>query len=147
MKVIIQRVIKASVLIDSKEERRIEKGMVILLGISKNDTTKDIDYLIRKIPKLRIFSDDNDKMNLSINDINGEILLISQFTLYSNVKDGNRPSFEENMKYESAKELYNDFIYKLKNTNIKFKTGEFGSDMKVSLINDGPVTIIIDTKE
>ena len=147
MKVIIQRVIKASVLIDSKEERRIEKGMVILLGISKNDTTKDIDYLIRKIPKLRIFSDDNDKMNLSINDINGEILLISQFTLYANVKDGNRPSFEENMKYESAKELYNDFIYKLKNTNIKFKTGEFGSDMKVSLINDGPVTIIIDTKE
>ena len=147
MKVIIQRVIKASVLIDSKEERKIEKGMVILLGISKNDTMKDIDYLIKKIPKLRIFSDDNDKMNLSINDINGEILLISQFTLYSNVKDGNRPSFEESMKYESAKELYNDFIYKLKNTNIKFKIGEFGSEMKVSLINDGPVTIIIDTKE
>lgn len=147
MKVVVQRCDKASVCIDNNETRSIEQGLVVLLGMTNNDTEKDIDYIIKKIKNLRIFEDDNNKMNYSIQDINKEVMIISQFTLYASTKDGNRPSFEKCMKYDQAKELYDLFINKFKEENISFVTGEFGSDMKVSLINDGPVTIIIDSKE
>ena len=146
MKVVIQRCNNASVLVNN-ERRNIEKGLVVLIGMTHDDTEKEIDYLIKKISNIRIFEDDNNKMNYSVQDIKGEILLVSQFTLYANTKDGNRPSFTDSMNYNDALSLYNLFIEKLKKTNIPFKTGEFGEDMKVNLENDGPVTIIIDTKE
>lgn len=146
MKVIIQRVDNANVLIDNNIKREIGKGFVVLLGITKDDTIEDIDYIIKKIINIRIFDKDN-KLDLSIKDINGEILLISQFTLYANVKKGNRPSFENSLNYNDAKKMYDIFIKKLEEYDILFKTGEFGSNMKVSLVNDGPVTIIIDSKE
>ena len=147
MKVVIQKCLNASVLIENKEKRSIEKGFVILLGIRVDDDENDIDYIIKKVKNLRIFEDENDKLNLSLNDVSGSILLISQFTLYADTKKGNRPSFVDAMKGEEAEKLYNSFISELKETNIPFKTGEFGTDMKVSLVNDGPTTIIIDSKE
>lgn len=147
MRVVVQRCTRASVNIDNKDNKSINKGLVVFLGITHTDTDKEIDYLIKKIINLRIFEDDNNKMNYSVKDINGEILLISQFTLYANTKDGNRPSFTDSMKFDEAEKLYNLFKEKLIGTNIQIKTGNFGSDMKVELINDGPVTIIIDTKE
>ena len=147
MRVVIQRCSKANILIDNTIERNIDKGFVILLGMTNGDDIKDINYLIQKIVNLRIFEDDNNKMNYSVKDINGSILLVSQFTLYADTKKGNRPSFTKSMNYESAKELYNVFIEELKKENIHFETGEFGSDMKINLINDGPVTIIMDSKE
>ena len=146
MRVVIQRCEKASVTVNN-DTRNIDNGLVVLLGITNGDSEKEIDYLIKKISNLRIFEDNNNKMNYSIQDINGSILLVSQFTLYANTKEGNRPSFTDSMKYDDAIELYDLFIDRLKETNIPFKTGEFGEDMKVELINDGPVTIIIDTKE
>ena len=146
MKVVIQRCSKGSVEVNN-QIRRIKKGFVILLGLTHDDTKKEIDYLVKKIINLRIFEDENNKMNYSIQDINGSILLVSQFTLYANTKEGNRPSFTDSMKYDEAYKLYNAFIDKLKETNIPVETGEFGEDMKVNIENDGPVTIIIDTKE
>ena len=146
MRVVIQRVKNASVLINNNKTNSINKGYVIFLGFKNSDTIKDIEYIVNKIEKLRIF-EINNKMNLSIKDINGEILLISQFTLYGDVRKNNRPSFTDCMKYEEAKDLYNVFIEKLKDTSISFKTGEFGSDMEVSLVNNGPVTIIIDSNK
>ena len=146
MRLVIQRVSRASVEIDEKEVRKINKGFVVLLGICKSDTEEDMNYLINKLIKLRIF-EENDKMNLSLDDVDGEILLISQFTLYANTKNGNRPSFEESMNYKDANILYDKFVKNLKEKYNKIKTGGFGSHMKVSLINDGPVTIIIDSKE
>ncbi len=145
MRLVIQRVKKAKVTFCDKENK-INEGLVVLLGIHKDDTVDDIKYLVNKLVTLRIF-EENDKLNLSVKDINGEILLISQFTLYSNTSNGTRPSFEEAMKFNEAKKLYDSFINYLDQTNIKFKTGEFGEDMDVSLINNGPVTIIIDSKE
>ncbi len=147
MRVVIQRVTEASVNVNNSYTEKINKGYMILLGICNSDTTDDLEYLVSKIEKLRIFEDENEKMNLSIKDVNGEILLVSQFTLYANTKDGNRPSFTDSMKFEEANKMYEVFKEKLKETNIPFKTGEFGADMKVSLINDGPVTIIIDSKD
>ena len=147
MRVVIQRVSEASVEVNNSYTNSINKGYMILLGICTTDTEDDLNYLISKIEKLRIFEDENEKMNLSIKDINGEILLVSQFTLYANTKDGNRPSFTDSMKFEEANKMYEEFKERLKETNIPFKTGEFGADMKVSLINDGPVTIIMDSKD
>lgn len=146
MRVVLQRVEKASVEFDNTTNS-IDKGLLILLGITDSDQESDIDYLVKKISNLRIFEDENNKMNYSVQDIKGSILLVSQFTLYADTSKGNRPSFTNSMKYEDAKKVYELFIEKLKETNIPFKTGEFGADMKVSLINDGPVTIILDTKE
>lgn len=146
MRVVIQRVKNASVLINNNKTNSINKGYVIFIGFKNSDTIKDIEYIVNKIEKLRIF-EINNKMNLSIKDINGEILLISQFTLYGDVRKNNRPSFTDCMEYEKAKDLYNVFIEKLKETSISFKTGEFGSDMEVSLVNNGPVTIIIDSNK
>lgn len=147
MKVVVQKCLNASVLIDNREKRSIDKGYVVLLGIRVDDNESDIDYIVKKVKNLRIFEDENYKLNLSIDDVSGSILLISQFTLYGDTRKGNRPSFVDAMKGEEAEKLYNKFISKLKETNIPFKTGEFGTDMKVSLVNDGPTTIIIDSKE
>ena len=147
MRVVIQRVDEASVTVNNEYTNSINKGYMILLGICTTDTLDDLNYLISKIEKLRIFEDENGKMNLSIKDVNGEILLVSQFTLYANTKEGNRPSFTDSMKFDEANDMYEVFKSKLSETGIPFKTGEFGADMKVSLINDGPVTIIIDSKD
>ena len=147
MRVVIQRVDEASVLVNSSYTNSITLGYMILLGIHTNDTYEDIEYIVSKIEKLRIFEDSEGKMNLSIKDVNGEILLISQFTLYGSVKDGNRPSFTDSMKFEDANNMYEEFKSRLSKTNIPFKTGEFGADMKVSLVNNGPTTIIIDSSD
>ena len=146
MRVVIQRCKEASVSFDNTTNS-IDKGLVVLLGMTNGDTIEDINYLIKKISNLRIFEDSEGKMNLSVKDINGSILLVSQFTLYASCKDGNRPSFTNALNYDDSNKLYELFKEELSKTDIPYKTGEFGADMKVSLINDGPVTIIIDSKE
>lgn len=147
MKVVLQRVAKASVLIDNSELRSINQGLLILLGIEHEDTEEDIDWLINKILNLRIFNDEDGKMNLSIKSIGGEVLIVSQFTLYASTKKGNRPSFIQSAKPTTAIPLYNRFIQNItKRINTNIQTGKFGANMKISLENDGPVTIIIDSK-
>jgi D-tyrosyl-tRNA(Tyr) deacylase len=147
MRVVIQRVQNASVNIDNKLFSSIEKGLLILVGIEEADTAEDIDWLCRKIIDLRIFADVDGKMNLSIKDTGGEILIISQFTLYASTKKGNRPSYIKSAKPEIAIPLYENFIAALSNLFQKpVKTGVFGADMQVILLNDGPVTICIDSK-
>lgn len=144
MKTVIQRVSTADVTINGQVVGKIEKGLVILLGISDNDTEETIAGIVRKISNLRIFSDENDKMNLSIKDINGQILVISQFTLYADCKNGNRPSFTGAGKPEHANYLYEYFIQEIKSLGIPVEHGVFGANMQVSLTNDGPVTIVLD---
>lgn len=147
MRVVIQRVSQASVLINSVENRSIGKGLLVLLGIEEADSDEDIEWLCGKISRLRIFNDNEGVMNLSIHEISGEILLISQFTLHASTKKGNRPSYIKAARPESAIPLYQAFIRQLEaETPKKICCGEFGADMKVSLVNDGPVTIIIDSK-
>ena len=146
MRAVIQRCKEASVSFDNTINS-IDKGLVVLLGMTNGDTIEDINYLIKKLTNLRIFEDSDGKMNLSVKDINGSILLVSQFTLYASCKDGNRPSFTNALNYDDSNKLYELFKEELGKTDIPYKTGEFGADMKVSLINDGPVTIIIDSKE
>lgn len=147
MRVVIQRVVNASVSIDNVTKSTINKGLLILLGIEDSDNQEDIDWLCSKISHLRIFNDKQNVMNLSVNDIDGEILLISQFTLYSSTRKGNRPSYIKAARPEIAIPLYDTFIKKLSiETNKEVKTGIFGAIMNVSLVNDGPVTIIIDSK-
>ena len=147
MKVIIQRVTKASVMTHDKCIAKISDGLLILLGIIEDDSKEDIDWLVNKIINMRIFSDDNGKMNESLLTVNGEVLIISQFTLYASTKKGNRPSFIKAAKPDIAIPLYHQFLNtfeaRLGKTVAK---GEFGADMKVSLINDGPVTIVVDSK-
>ena len=145
MRLVIQRSKEASVSYENTVS--IEKGLVVLLGMTKEDNIEDINYLVKKLINLRIFEDSDNKMNLSVKDIKGSILLVSQFTLYASCKDGNRPSFTNALNYKESEKLYNMFIEELSKTGIDYKTGKFGADMKVSLINDGPVTIIIDSKE
>ena len=147
MKVVVQRVRHASVTIDGNVHGKINTGFLVLLGISSTDSKQDVDYLVKKVTHLRIFSDENDKMNLSLNDINGQLLIISQFTLYGNCKDGNRPSFVEAAKPDIAIPLYEYFVSECKKQIPIVETGIFGADMKVELLNDGPVTIIIDSKK
>jgi D-aminoacyl-tRNA deacylase len=146
MRVVIQRVTEAVVSINEEISGKINKGLLILVGIGQDDHTEDIQWLTQKITNLRIFSDDDGKMNLSILDIKGEILLVSQFTLYASTKKGNRPSFIQSAPPTIAIPLYEQFIQSLEETGIAIQTGQFGADMKVSLTNDGPVTIIIDSK-
>lgn len=147
MRVVIQRTGNASVLINGTELRSCGAGMLILLGIEHNDVEEDIAWLVPKIVKLRIFPDETGVMNKSIQECNGDILLISQFTLHASTKKGNRPSYINAARPEQAIPLYNKFILALETElGKKITTGEFGADMQVSLLNDGPVTIIIDTK-
>lgn len=147
MKIVIQRVKKAAVSINSNIVGSINYGFLIFLGIQSTDTEQDVDYLVKKVTKLRIFSDENNKMNLSIKDINGQLLIVSQFTLYANCHDGNRPSFINAAKPDIAIPLYNYFIEECKRLVPVVETGEFGANMQVELVNDGPVTIIIDSKK
>ena len=144
MKIVVQRVKHAQVEVEGKVVGKINNGFMVLLGVTHDDTEKEADYLVKKLYKLRVFSDENDKMNLSIKDVKGELLIISQFTLYANCKDGNRPSFIEAAKPDKANELYEYFCKECEKNEIKVEKGIFGADMKVSLLNDGPVTIIIE---
>ena len=145
MKIVIQRVKQASVSIDSKLYNQIQQGLLLLVGIAPDDAQEDVAYAVRKITNMRIFSDDEDKMNLSVKDVNGEILSISQFTLYADTKKGNRPAFTGAAKPDLASQLYDDFN-ELLSREIPVKTGVFAADMLVALVNDGPVTIVLDTK-
>ena len=147
MRAVVQRVTKASVTINNSLQSSINKGLLVFLGIENNDTSEDIEWLSGKISRLRIFNDKNGIMNLSVKDIDGEILLISQFTLHASTKKGNRPSYIKAANPDIAIPVYNNFILELqKDINKKIETGEFGALMQISLINDGPVTIIVDSK-
>ena len=147
MRIVLQRVKEASVTIDGEVHGAINKGYMILVGFNNDDTHEIIDRLVEKVIHLRVFEDENQKMNKSILDVNGEILSISQFTLQADTKKGNRPSFIKAMNYEKAKEMYELFNNKLKDKKINVYTGIYGADMKVSITNDGPVTIILESRE
>jgi D-tyrosyl-tRNA(Tyr) deacylase len=144
MKVVIQRVSQAKVSVDNKILGQIDQGLCLLVAFSDEDTQETIDYMARKIANMRIFSDDEGKMNLSVKDIGGSILSISQFTLYADTKHGNRPSFTGAGDFESSKQKYEQFDLTLKSHDLKVETGEFGADMQVDLTNDGPVTILME---
>ena len=147
MKTVIQRVSSASVTIDSKIVAEIHKGLLVLIGIEDADNQDDIVWLSQKIANLRIFGDDKDVMNLSVKDVDGEVIVVSQFTLHASTKKGNRPSYIKASKPEIAIPLYEQFIQQLeRELGKKVQTGIFGADMKVALLNDGPVTIVIDSK-
>ncbi|MCV9929253.1 D-aminoacyl-tRNA deacylase [Flavobacterium sp. LS1R49] len=147
MRVVVQRVSSASVVVDSNMVADIQKGLLVLVGIEDADTQEDIDWLVGKIIKIRIFNDENDVMNYSVQDVNGEIIAVSQFTLHAGTKKGNRPSYIKASKPDIAIPLYEKFIATLEREfGNKIQTGIFGADMKVSLLNDGPVTIIMDSK-
>ena len=148
MKAVVQRVSYADVTVDSEIVGKIDKGLLILLGVHESDTEKEADSLAAKIAKLRIFTDENDKMNLSLENIGGSVLVISNFTLYGDCSHGRRPSFFAAARPEKAEPLYEYFCGKLNDNGIKnIQKGIFGADMKVSLLNDGPVTLVIDTDE
>jgi len=147
MKAVLQRVLEASVTIAGEKCADIQKGLLVLVGIENSDNKEDIEWLCSKIVNLRIFGDENDVMNLSVKDIDGEIIVVSQFTLHASTKKGNRPSYIQAAKPEIAVPLYEQFISELQQVfGKKIQTGKFGADMKVALTNDGPVTILIDTK-
>ena len=147
MKFVVQRVSNASVEVNSKIVGEIEKGFLVLVGITIDDTKEIADFIVSKLAKLRIFEDEAGKMNLSIKDVKGKLLLVSQFTLYANCKGGNRPDFVNAAKPEYAKELYEYVVQKCKQEGIEVQTGIFREEMKVRLLNDGPVTIIMDSSE
>lgn len=148
MKVVIQRVSQANVKIEGKEVGSIQTGLLLFLGVGPDDNQEDIDYLVKKITNMRIFSDEEGKMNLSLLDIHGELLIISQFTLHAITKKGNRPSFINAAKPDLANKLYLDFIAACKSNIGKYQVanGQFGANMQVGLVNDGPVTITLDSK-
>lgn len=145
MRAVVQRVTYSSVEVNGEIVGRINKGFNVLIGISKDDTEEDMNYIRDKIINLRVFSDENDKMNLSLLDIKGELLLISQFTLYGDARKGRRPNFMNALGGEEAKKFYDKFIEMMKETGLKVQTGIFGADMKVDIKNDGPVTILLDS--
>ena len=147
MRVVLQRVASASVTVEDKIVGAIQKGILVLVGIEDADTQEDIDWLVTKITQLRIFGDDNGVMNLSVEEVNGDVLVVSQFTLHAATKKGNRPSYIKAARPEIAIPIYEKFVNTLENKlGKKVPTGIFGADMKVALLNDGPVTIIIDSK-
>lgn len=147
MKVVIQRVASASVSIETRVVANIQKGLLVLVGIEDEDSQEDSSWLSQKIANLRIFGDENQVMNLSVKDIQGDIIIVSQFTLHANTKKGNRPSYIKASKPEIAIPMYEKFVQQMElELGKKIQTGKFGADMKVALVNDGPVTIIIDSK-
>ena len=147
MRAVIQRVKHASVSVDNQITGEIKQGFLVLLGVTHTDTEKEVDWLAKKITDLRVFNDSDDKMNLGLKDVDGELLIISQFTLYGNCIKGRRPAFIDAAKPDIANELYEKFLKKCKGLGFKTEAGIFGADMKVELLNDGPVTLIIDTKD
>lgn len=147
MRAVVQRVLKSQVTVDSEIVGSINKGLLVFLGISKEDTDKDLEYIKDKVVNLRIFEDEEERMNRSLLDEKGELMIVSQFTLYGDVRKGKRPSFTEALNGELAEKIYEKFILECKKENIKVATGKFGADMKVLIDNDGPVTILIDSKK
>ena len=146
MKIIIQKVNFAKIFVNEKFKGEIGTGIVAYVGISNEDTEKDINFCIDKLINLRIFNDENNKMNLSLKDVNGELLVVSNFTIYGNTKKGRRPSYTDSAAANEAQEIYNLFVKKLEQTGIRFETGEFGQYMRIVSENDGPVNLIIDSK-
>ncbi|CAI3725995.1 D-aminoacyl-tRNA deacylase [Clostridium neonatale] len=146
MRAVIQRVTSSSVTVDNKIIGEIKNGLNVLSGICNDDTIEDLQYVADKIINLRIFHDENDKMNLCIQDVKGELLIISQFTLYGDCRKGRRPNFMQAKGGEESKVLYEKFVDIIKRSGLKVETGEFGADMKVQINNDGPVTILLDSK-
>lgn len=147
MKAVIQRVTSASVTVDNKLISSIEQGFLVLIGVKKSDSREDANYLARKIAKLRVFNDEAGKMNLSLEQIGGAVLAVSQFTLYAETRGGNRPSFIEAASSDDGRRLYKEFCEALRNQRLEVEEGIFQADMKISLLNDGPVTIIIDSSD
>ena len=146
MRVVLQRVSHASVTVEEKVIGKIQRGFLLLVGVTHDDVMEDMEYLVRKIVQMRIFEDEEGKLNRSIQDIGGEILSVSQFTLYADTKKGNRPSFSKAAPGDVAIEMFEQFNGLLRETGIPVETGQFGADMKVELLNDGPVTILLDSK-
>ena len=146
MRVVLQRVAHASVTVDGEIIGKIQRGFLLLVGVTHDDAMEDMEYLVRKIVQMRIFEDEEGKLNRSIQDIGGEILSVSQFTLYAETKKGNRPSFSKAAPGDVAIEMFEQFNGLLRKTGIPVETGQFGADMKVELLNDGPVTILLDSK-
>ena len=146
MRIVLQRVSHASVTVEEKVIGKIERGFLLLVGVTHDDAMEDMEYLVRKIVQMRIFEDEEGKLNRSIQDIGGEILSVSQFTLYADTKKGNRPSFSKAAPGDVALEMFEQFNGLLRDTGIPVETGQFGADMKVELLNDGPVTILLDSK-
>ena len=146
MRIVLQRVAHASVTVDEKVIGKIQRGFLLLVGVTHDDAMEDMEYLVRKIVQMRIFEDEEGKLNRSIQDIGGEILSVSQFTLYADTKKGNRPSFSKAAPGDVALEMFEQFNGLLRDTGIPVETGQFGADMKVELLNDGPVTILLDSK-
>lgn len=147
MRAVIQRVKKAQVQVNDKIVGSIDYGLMVLLGVEKEDSQEDFDYIYRKLINLRIFDDENGTMNLNIGEIKGQILVVSQFTLYGDARKGNRPSYSNAAKYELGYEMYDKFITRLKKDGFKVETGEYGAEMDVQLINHGPVTILLDSRK
>ncbi len=144
MKLVVQRVKNAKVEVEEKITGQIEQGFLVLLGVTHKDTKEEVEYLVKKLCNLRVFTDENDKMNLSLKEVEGKLLIVSQFTLYADCTHGNRPSFTEAAKPEQANELYEYFCKCCQEKGLQVEKGIFGADMQVSLLNDGPVTIIIE---
>ncbi|WP_099187781.1 D-aminoacyl-tRNA deacylase [Tepidibacter mesophilus] len=147
MRAVVQRVSNSSVTVDQNVVGKIGKGIMVLLGINDDDNSKDVEYLVDKIVNLRIFEDENEKMNLSLLDIKGDLLVVSQFTLYGDCRKGRRPNFTDAAKPDKAVPLYEELIDKAKKYGIKVETGKFGAHMNVDIMNDGPVTLLIDSKK
>lgn len=146
MRLVLQRVKKASVFVDNKVVGEIGLGLLVLLGVEQNDDKEDVLWLVKKLLGIRVLSDENGKMNLSLKQVNGSVLVVSQFTLHASTKKGNRPSYMNAAEPKKANEFYEEFILQIKNEGVQVQTGVFGANMQVKLINDGPVTIVLDSK-